>query len=383
MPFLVVSVGVSRALKSPATVAALFIFLAVASVAAGQIALAQRAGSQSGLEAVAPALIATARIKIQDEFELTRAFVGQLEPAQRTDLAFELGGTINAILVEEGERVEAGQLIATLDTDLLQAERRRAEAARQALAAQVELAALTDERQRALQQRGFVSAQASDAATLGLAELTARISEIDAGLEEINIRIGKARITAPFAARVSMRYLDRGSNARPGQPVVALAESVEAQFRVGLVPAAVNALQADEPVEIRIDGTPYSGRLFAILPELDPATRTMTVVFRISDDRLPAYRTTGTVLLPETVTARGAWVPISALVAGPRAVWQLKVPEPFGDDYIVATESVEILFAAADRAFVRGSFPDDARYMVDGTHRVVPGQRVRISAAPE
>lgn len=355
------------------------VLLASAVVVLGWVALSLRAAVNAGPEAVAAAFVSTARIEMRDRYELTRAFVGQLEPAQRTELAFELAGTIAKVLVEEGDTVEAGQPIASLDTDLLQAERRRVLASLEAMSAQARLAALTDERQRALQERGFVSTQAGDTTALGLVEITARIAEVEASLAEIDIRIEKARIRAPFAGRVAARHLDQGSNARPGLAVVSLVENGDPLFRVGLAPAALQSLPADGSVEILLDGIPHQARLHAILPELDAATRTRIVLLRLIDADLPAFRTTGTLLLPETVMTEGAWIPVSALAAGPRAVWQIQVAVADRNDLVIANESVEILFATADMAYVRGSFRDDAIYVVDGNHRVVPGQRIRIS----
>lgn len=360
---------------------AAIIAASVIAILAGRAMLSERALASVSPEAVAPQAVLTARIDLQDGYAVERAFTGQIRPAQRTDLAFELGGTLAEIAVDEGDAVAAGAVIASLDTRLLETERTRLRASRQAVAAQAELAARTDRRQSALQARGFASTQASDAAALGLEELTARIAEIDAGLAAIDVRLEKARIRAPFAGRIAARHLDQGGNAGPGQPVVSLVETSDPVFQVGLAPDALGSVPEDGPVAIRFDGTVVDARLRAILPELDAATRTRTVQFTLSGHDLPAYRGTGTLVLSETVAARGAWVPVSALEDGPRGLWRLlTLVEGDGENgggLVVGTETVEILHATADRAFVRGTFRDGARFIADGTHRVVPGQAVR------
>ena len=50
--------------------------------------------------------------------------LGQLEQVQGYQLGFELAGQVTSILVDEGDAVAAGQVLATLDTDLLRAQRR-------------------------------------------------------------------------------------------------------------------------------------------------------------------------------------------------------------------------------------------------------------------
>jgi hypothetical protein len=47
----------------------------------------------------------------------------------------------------------------------------------------------------------------------------------------------------------------------------------------------------------------------------------------------------------------------------------------------IATEAVEVLRLDGERAFVRGSFEDGARYIAGGTHRVVPGETVLLAEA--
>ena len=346
-------------------------------VAAGRAMLDARVSASPAPAAVAPQTVAVARLALLEGYTVERAFTGQLQPGQRTALAFELGGTLAEIGVEEGDAVAAGQPIASLDRRLLDAELARLLAVRQAVAAQAELAERTSERQAALGQRGVASAQAQDSASLGLAELTARLAELDAGLAAVDIRLEKAVLTAPFAGRVAARHLDQGSSAGPGQPVVSLVETAAPLFRVGLAPDALISVPTDRAVDIHFDEGVRKARLRSVLPELDPATRTRTVLFRLQVGDLPAYRGTGTLRLAEAVAARGAWVPLAALEDGPRGLWRLYTVIDRDGRSVVGTETVEIIFATAERAYVRGTFQDAALFITDGTHRVVPGQTVR------
>lgn len=352
------------------------IALAVALVGAGRSVLAQRAALAAPPAAVAPQAVTVARFTLEDGFTVARAFTGQIEPAQRTAAAFEFGGTVAAVLVDEGDAVAVGAPLARLDTRLLDAERERLLAARTAAQAQAELAARTTERQTALQARGVASPQALDAASLGAAELTARIAEIDASLRALAIRLEKATLTAPFAGRVAARHLDLGASAEPGRPVLTLVETAAPLFRVGLPPEAVAAIPADGLVTIRADGHLLAGRLRGVLPELDAATRTRTALFAVEGPAMPAWRSVGTVTLSGLVATRGGWVPLSALEAGPRGLWRLLTVVARDGETVVGAEAVEILHATAERAFVRGTVADGARIIADGVHRVVPGQPV-------
>lgn len=352
--------------------------VAVSVVAVGRGAIAERVASLDPPPAVAPQAVTAARVFLNDGYEIERAFTGQLEPAQRTAAGFEIGGTVAAIFVDEGDSVAAGAPLARLDTRLLEAERDRLMAARDAASAQAELAARTTERQTALQARGVASPQALDAASLAAAETTARMAEIDASLTAISIQLEKATITAPFTGRISVRHLDLGASAEPGLPVVSMVETANALFRVGLPPDAVRALSDNGAVSIEVDGGTLEGELRAVLPDLDAATRSQTALFAIkATTRPPVWRSIGVLRLTDHVLARGTWAPISALEAGPRGTWRILTIVERDGESLVGAEAVEILHATAERVFLRGALRDGDLFIADGAHRVVPGQRVR------
>jgi multidrug efflux pump subunit AcrA (membrane-fusion protein) len=125
--------------------------------------------------------VAADRIEIVDDLIVTRRFTGQFEPLQEVALGFEEGGTIAEVLVREGLGVSRGEVIARLDTRLLEADRARLSASRAALAAQVELARRTDARQQTLLAEGHVTQQRVDETSLLLAQLEAALAEADAG----------------------------------------------------------------------------------------------------------------------------------------------------------------------------------------------------------
>lgn len=355
--------------------------LAGALVMGGRAVLAERAGKAGQGRDPAPAMtVEIGMLTLQDGYQVERRFSGLIEAAQRTVLGFELAGTVERLLVDEGARVATGAQLARLDTRLLQAERDRLAANRKAVAAQAELARRTMERQDALQAKGFASTQALDDASLSLVELEARMGEIDAALAGVDIRLEKSVLRAPFAGTITMRHVDTGASVGAGNPVLTVVERGGARFRVGVPPALIEDARKDATVA-------FGKRLYAATfdsasPELDAATRTREVLMRIRGDRLPAFGETGILMLQQHVPERGAFVPLAALRDGPRGLWQLTTVSEVDGATVTALEAVELLFSDGERAYVRGTFRDGARYITDGPHRVVPGQRVRLAAGP-
>ncbi|MEM9639163.1 MAG: HlyD family efflux transporter periplasmic adaptor subunit, partial [Pseudomonadota bacterium] len=235
------------------------------------------------------------------------------------------------------------------------------------------------DRQTELRDRGFASAQAVDNVALQLAELEARIAEIDASLVSITLQLEKSELRAPFDATVSTRMVDTGGAVGAGQAILSLVETGGNQFRVGLTPDIVDALAETADFEALFDGKRYPLALASVLPELDSATRTRTVLLNFTGDDLPPLRDTGALVLHQQVAEKGAWVPLSALQDAPRGLWRLMTVPDTAEKTQVGSEAVEVLFSDGARAYVRGSFENGARFITDGPHRVVTGQTVRLA----
>jgi membrane fusion protein, multidrug efflux system len=343
---------------------------------AGYGALAARASQAEGPPPAPLTVVAPEVLRLTESVTLTRRFTGQFQAAQDAVLGFEEGGTIAEVLVREGDAVSAGAVVARLDTRLLEAERTRLEASRAALGAQAELARRTNARQQDLLAAGHVAQQRVDETSLQLAQLEASLAEVDAALVALEVRLSKAAIRAPFAGRIGARLLDAGAVAASGAAVVTLLEDAPARFRVALDPALAAGLVPGAAVEIETTGGRLPARLAELAPELDAATRSRLAFFDLAPGtQAPPARTSGDVVLPEVLSERGAWVPLSALRQGPRGAWTLLTVAE-GDT--IALEAAEILHLDGERAYVRGTFADGALYLPGGTHRVVPGETVTL-----
>lgn len=360
-----------------------FIALAGGLVSLGVTAIADRASAVTEVDAAPLVTVRTQPLNYVDSYQIERRFVGQVEPQQQTDVAFEQGGAVIQVLVDDGDLVAAGERIAVLDTRLLEAETKRLQASRAALEAQAELSRRTTSRQTELQEQGFSSEQALDQASFTLAEISARIAEVDAALATNRIQIEKAQINSPFAGRVVARHIDEGATVAGGQPVISLLEHARPQFRAGIDPSLAPMLATADGLTVEIEGRTVQVRLVALAPNIDPVTRTRIARFALDDDDATVFGQTGSLVVNQTIAQQGAWLPVPALQEGLRGLWQVMTvqDEPGVASLVIHPEAVEIIHADQDRAFVRGTFRDGTRLVLDGPHRVVPGQRVEIIEA--
>lgn len=324
----------------------------------------------------APALpVSVETLRIEDSYTLPRRFIGQIEARASVSLSFELGGRIDKLLVEEGDTVTAGQGIARLDIDLLDADRRRLKASRAASKAQLVSAESRLARAMQLQKQGFTSQETLDQALAARDELSNRIAETDAALDTVAINIEKSVLFAPFDGQIAAQNVDAAETIQAGQEIVTVMETSAPEFRVGL-PLGVSA-DALATVQIDVGGQELPATLKRIRPDIDPVTRTRTALFALDTDRDVVFGQTAALVMRSTVMAQGAWVPADALQSGEGSVWTVMVV--VGDKLQPA--AVEILHIEDQQAFVIGSFDEGARIVTSGAHRIVGGQTVTIVGA--
>jgi RND family efflux transporter MFP subunit len=315
-----------------------------------------------------------------DGYSVTRRFTGQIEAAAQTDLGFELGGRVTEILVEEGDVVAAGAVLARLDTSALAPERAALEAELAALAADAELARLTLARNDALTERGFRSVAALDDARLTLARAEAGMAAVRARIASVDVRQDKSVLVAPFAARIGARLADPGQTVAAGLPLLVLFDAGPAQARVGLPPDLATGLTAGDAVKVEVGGAVHQTVILQVRPDLDPDTRSRSIVLTLPRDATAILGDTVALILSQAVAEPGFWAPLDALREGVRGSWSVMAIEttPEGDRAVPA--AVEVIHSDGPRVYLRGALPAGARIVARAPDRVAPGQIVLAQA---
>lgn len=191
---------------------------------------------------------------VNDEIEA----LGTLSADESVVIAPETTGRIAALGFREGERVEAGRELVKLDTAILEAEQKQAQA-------DVQLARDTHERQRALAQRGAGTQVALEQATAQLAAAEARLQLNSAKLAQSSIR-------APFSGVVGLRSASVGDYVSAGKQIVTLTnyDPIKVDFRVP--ETFLSRVRTGQQIQLRVDAVPdrtFTGQVFAIDPVVD------------------------------------------------------------------------------------------------------------------
>jgi RND family efflux transporter MFP subunit len=377
--------GWRKALRRAITLGVTLTVFAGASAAvwAGYALVAGQPGSSVDPATRAPtATVGVMTVDMVPGYAVTRRFTGQVEAAARIDLAFELGGRLAEVLVDEGDRVAAGAILARLDTSALVPERAALEADLAALAADAELARLTLARAEALTERGFRSVAAQDDARLSLARAEAGMAAVRARIAGVDVRMEKSVLRAPFDARIGTRLADPGQTAAAGQAVLVLFDAAPARARVGLPPDLAAGLAVGDTVTVEVAGQALAASVRQIRPDLDPGTRSRSVVLTLPPVAAPVLGDTLSLILTQTVPDAGFWAPLGALREGARGSWSVMAVETTAQGDRTVPVAVEVIHSDGARVFLRGALPPGARIVAEAPDRVAPGQLVLAQLGP-
>lgn len=318
----------------------------------------------------------------------SRSYGGVSMARRSADLGFKHSGEIAEIGKDWGDSIQAGEQLASLksasfDANLAnaRAELQLATANLAASQAQLDISATTERRLLDLKAKGHIAAQLLDEATAAQRTRTAQHAVAAAGLQRARAQLESARVAlaesliiAPFAGVIQTRYLDPGAQVKPGEPVLRLIETGSMEARVGVPENVAPSLSRDGKYTVLWQDQTLTCDLIALLPEIDPATRTQTAVFALPDNKVPVGAVV-TLNLPHALDVAGYWVPLAALGEAERGLWSVYVAN---SDGIAERRLVEVMHTETNEALVRGTLRDGDQLITSAANRLVPGQRVVV-----
>ncbi|MDJ0861266.1 MAG: efflux RND transporter periplasmic adaptor subunit [Gammaproteobacteria bacterium] len=336
--------------------------------------------------------VATLSVQLQPGYETRRLFVGRVEPSRESASGFELGGLLEAVAVDEGDQIKAGQVLARLDTARLEAQRQERAAALEEARANRALARITVRRLEGVIEAGGISRQGLDEAREAYRAAKAAESLARSRIQTLDVDLAKATLTAPYDGVVTKRHVDEGQVLPAGSPVVTLQERASRELRVGVAGPLVDTVAVGQRYPVQVRDRTLSGRVKAVLPFRGAGTRTVDVILTLEEAGLRVRSgDLASLELRETVPEDGYWLPTGSLAEGARGLWTVYVLEPVRDpdlsEYAAAASHrivpylVEVLHQESDRVFVRSDLAPGTQVVADGLQRVVPGQLVRLSTA--
>lgn len=269
-----------------------------------------------------PAPVAVASIE-QRPITLRRSFSGALEATAEVMVAPRVSGQLTSLVVDIGDVIERGQVVATIDDAELQqavlqaeAEEQVAQANQEEADAAHEIASRAFDRTESLSEQGVASASELDAArATALARRSrtavtrAQVARAAAGVEAARIRLAEAQVHADWEPTVgeipgssaagdgssqtsptrlvAMRFADEGTFVSAGTPLLSIV-ALQPIVAVIFVPERDYAnLKIDQQATLTTDAYPldeFTGRVARIAPVFSRATRQVRVELEVNNE---------------------------------------------------------------------------------------------------
>jgi RND family efflux transporter MFP subunit len=328
----------------------------------------------------APAPKAERPVKVQrvsfEQENAAREFVGVVRARYESDLGFRVAGKIVARVVNVGDRVHSGDVVARLDPRDLKLQVESAEAELAAATSSLAQAAADLERYATLRARGYASVADFDRKKAANDEAEGRLARARRSLDLARNQLGYADLKADADGVITATLAEAGQVVAVGQAVARLAHRGEKEAVVALPETwLADARRLKAVVRLWSDrDRSFDARLRELSPQADPATRTYAARFTIAQaDDTVALGMTATVTLTRADDARVARVPLSAILnrgTGP----SVYAVDPTG---ALVVRPVAVASFTEDAALVTSGIEDGETIVTLGVQKLEAGLKVR------
>ncbi|AKI99832.1 Membrane fusion protein of RND family multidrug efflux pump [Archangium gephyra] len=209
------------------------------------------------------------------ELESGPVLSGTLQARRAATMRAEVQGAVMEMVVEQGQKVKKGQLLARIEDassqDQLIAARTAVRVARNGL----RVARSEEERNRKLASAGVITRRDLERAELSRYQAQAQLSEAEARLALARQQVGRTRLRAPFAGVVSERHASAGDIVQPGTALYTVIDPTSLRLEASVPAAQLNTLKPGVEVDFSVAGygdRSFEGRIEQINPAVDPGT---------------------------------------------------------------------------------------------------------------
>lgn len=314
-------------------------------------------------------------------------YAGEVRARVESTLGFRVGGKLLERLIEPGQRVKAGQVLARLDAQDLTLASDAARAQVAAARSNRDLAAADFKRYSELKAQGFIGSAELERREAVLKSAQAQLDQAQAQLSSQGNQAGYANLAADAPGVVTAVLAERGQVLASGTPVLQLARDGARDVVFSVPEDKVAAIKVGTSAQVRAWAAPgnHEGVVREVAASADPVTRTFTVKVALQATDALALGSTVSVS-PQALQSAGTPViklPTSALwqQGQATAVWVL---DPAS--MTVKPQTVQIATADGNDVVVSGGLQPGMQVVVAGVHVLAPGQKVtryQASTSPD
>lgn len=326
-----------------------------------------------------PPLVPVARVEARDVPVEIRAPV-DLRPLVQADVGSKTLGYLDAVLVDRGDRVARGQLLALVRPSDLPDQLAAARSTLVQAQSSTALARTNYERAKQLAPEAVVSQQELQQAQSQFASAEAAQQAAQAQIAAVAVRLGETRIASPLTGVVVQRRLDPGTLVGPpgGGAIVTVARVDTLRVFITVNERELSGVSVGKDAHVEVDALPgrtFTGKVVRLAPALDPATRTLDAEVQLdnrSGELYPGMYGRGAIVV-ET-HPRMPVVPVGAVVLSNKQAFAFVV-DPGGD--VVHRRAVTLGVDGGDWFEVKAGLHAGDEVVTGGAEALADGMKIR------
>jgi len=309
-------------------------------------------------------------------------YAGSVRGRYETGMAFQVGGQIISRSVQAGDRVQAGQVLMTINPQDIAEKARQGDAGVAAAEAQLRLAEKNYQRYETLYQAEAVSALARDQQRAQYEAAKASYDNAVAQAAQGHNALGYTQLTANADGVIAAVSAEVGQVVGAGQTVLKLVQTEEYEVEINVPENRLEDVPVGREVVVSFwalkdKGSAVQGVVREVSSFADSISRTYRV--RVALPQRPAglgLGMTANVRVPESGSAAGMELPLSAIYQDGEKpqVWVVDK-----EKLTVSRREVQVLSWGTDRVRVSGLKPEDI-VVTAGAHKLHDGETVRLGA---
>ena len=244
------------------------------------------AGDAKAEAAPAPTTVGVENVVVVSQAELASgpAISGNLQAAQEATVRAQIGGTVLQTLVDEGQRVSTGTLLARIDDRTIRDQYLSARSAVTSAQSAAEVAQRNLERNERLATAGAIADRDLESSRSQNVAAQSQLADAKARLTLQEKQLADAQIRAPFNGIISNRKVSGGDVVQPGGEMFTVIDPTSMRLEASVPASQLNAIRIGSPVLFTVSGYPdrsFTGKITRINPVADPSTGQVRVVVSV------------------------------------------------------------------------------------------------------
>ena len=350
-----------------------FLITITAFLISASVPLAEEKGKSQGPPPVPIRVAVVEKKMVSDQISL----VGTAEAIAKSIVAAEVPGVVEFYPVKEGDFVKKGKLLVSLRSTDLKLRLKGAIAAREKIKADLQNAEKELNRASRLKEVDSIAEKKFDIAFYAHRALSQGLLQKEAEIEQLEYEINQKKVVAPFSGFVAKEHTQVGEWIKVGGPVVTLLNLEQIRITVDVPERYAVMLSPKDKVKVMVKSISddlLAGRIYAILPQADPSSRTFPVWINLANPGFKIKSGMEAMVTFNLSTKKSALlIPKDAVVTAGnnRLIFYVA-------DGKARPVNVKILGYYDGNVAVEGNLTPGTPVVIRGNERLSPGQAVTV-----